>query len=171
MKQRKILTKRTKNCRIGGGGVEGGEHSEPSDSDWYAIVFDSEKDELRRIEIGTTRFANSLPLNNQLHDGTPLLKPTDDILVRAKAKLADIIFHTIRMIEHAGVLEPDKLIDGTRVRFLSAHKSALKTCDELMCGKCNGTGKWANPRNNSDQRPCFACKGSGLIKKNFKKVT
>ena len=29
------------------------------------------------------------------------------------------------------------------------------------CIKCSGSGKWVNPRNESDKRECFACKGSG----------
>ncbi len=29
------------------------------------------------------------------------------------------------------------------------------------CQKCNGSGKWINPRNSNDKRDCFACKGSG----------
>lgn len=39
---------------------------------------------------------------------------------------------------------------------------APKPAEKTPCRKCNGSGKWVNPRNTEDKRDCFACNGSGL---------
>jgi hypothetical protein len=36
------------------------EYNGRDDSDWYAVIYDDEKDSLYRIETGTTRFAEAL---------------------------------------------------------------------------------------------------------------
>jgi hypothetical protein len=140
------------------------EHNGRDDSDWYAVVFDSDTNELRRIEIGTTRFANAL------HVGPPMEAPTPEILLQAEKCLADIIFGMIKRSEAQNVLEPNDVNVGDRVRLIFDVKNMIKECDEEVCDRCNGTGFWMNPNNHDDKRECFACKRTGKVKKNWRPV-
>lgn len=151
------------------------EHNQAYDSDWYAIVYDTETQKLSRVEIGTTRFGDALP---RMRDGchvigdTVLLKPTEEILKQAQLALRDQILPLIEIEERQRifVLNPKKIEDGAVLRFTEKHKCALKEFDIEDCIKCNGSGHWTNPRNTSDKRSCFSCKGTGKHKRNFRKV-
>ena len=141
------------------------EHNGRDDSDWYAVVYNDETDELKCIETGTTRFANAL------HIGPPLLPPTDEIREKAIIKLRDRYIRMVKRGNELKVLEPgpEDMRDGLRIRFLEPHKCMAKEYDETPCKKCNGSGKWVNPRNSSDKRDCFTCKGQGIVKTNFRR--
>ena len=132
------------------------EHNGRDDSDWYAVVYTSETDKLERIETGTTRFANA-------HPGTveaTLLEPTEEVKARVVVILTGMYLHALTNLEHKRVYEPEPSeLEGKRVRLVQAVKNQKKT--SIPCPKCSGSGKWTNPHNSMDQRPCFACKGTG----------
>ncbi len=132
------------------------EHNGRDDSDWYAVVYDSEKDTLYRVETGTTRFANAL------HCGPPMENPTPEIMEKAKAANLKIALPGLLSYELRRVMEPyADLVKGTKVRLLSECRIMEKT--HSSCQKCSGSGFWVNPRNESDKRTCFACSGSGQV--------
>lgn len=136
------------------------EHNGHDDSDWYAVVYDSENNELRKELTGSTRFANALNI------GPKMKEPTEEILKLAEKCLAEIIFNKLKQLEVIDVFEPNNVSPGDRVRLLSKCKNIVKTYD--LCDKCNGSGMWINPKNKKDIRDCFTCNASGKI--NFKKV-
>ncbi len=156
------------------------EHSGRDDSDWYAVVYCSEEDTLQRYEIGSTRYANALPCNPpRIHrqiDGEwtefVLEKPSEEILVKARACLVrDYLIGMIQKSEQDKIfrLKPERVGAGKKVVFTEDHKNQVKTCQTKPCEKCQG-GYWINPRNSEDKRPCFTCKGAGVIKFDFQKA-
>lgn len=147
------------------------EHNGRDDSDWYAVLYDSEQNELRRDLIGTTRGGNCIPCTGRLLNGTQCITNVpDDIMAKAEKCLAEIIYNAIRPREHRDVFEPDKLEEGVRVKLSEDHFARRKIFDEENCIKCKGSGKWINPRNEKDERICFACNGLGKFKRNFRLV-
>jgi hypothetical protein len=131
------------------------EYNGRDDSDWYAVVYDDEKDSLYRIETGTTRFAEAL------HIGPPRQKPTDEIMERAKAALQKMTVPFLISREKQRVEEPyQSLVKGAKVRLSSTARIAKK--ETTICQKCNGSGHWVNPKNENDKRTCFACNGAGF---------
>ena len=57
--------------------------------------------------------------------------------------------------------KPSDLRPGARVAWLRDTRFQVKATE--TCLKCNGTGAWVNPRNDSDsdKRSCFGCNGTG----------
>ena len=51
------------------------------------------------------------------------------------------------------------LFVGLSLVTTSEIKNQVKIKED--CRKCNGSGKWVNPRNSADKRDCFTCKGTG----------
>lgn len=131
------------------------EHNGLDDSDWYAVVYDSDKDQLDRILINTTRGYITRP---------SMKEPTDEIYLKAEAKLSEIIFKTIKNAEENDVLRPNALENGARISFITSHAAQKKEFDQEPCGKCKGTGHWVNPNNNKDKRECFNCNGTGQMR-------
>lgn len=132
------------------------EYNGRDDSDWYAVVYDDERDELYRVETGTTRFADAL------HVGPPMSAPTAEIM--EKAKLANQKQSLTGLVEREirRVMEPyEELVKGIKVKMISEAKIMEK--DTVACQKCNGSGAWVNPRNDADKRACFGCSGVGQI--------
>jgi hypothetical protein len=56
--------------------------------------------------------------------------------------------------------QPHDLQPGIKVRTLRDSKS--QQAAQTTCDRCNGSGKWVNPRNEHDARECFACRGAGI---------
>lgn len=139
------------------------EYNGRDDSDWHAVVYNDETDTLDRVLTGTTRGANAL------HIGPPMLAPTPEILVKAKAALARILLSGMQHAETVRVNEPnpDDVPRGTRVRFLVEHSCMMKDAQKGVCPKCQGSKCWENPRNPADKRPCFGCKGTGEVTEKF----
>jgi hypothetical protein len=132
------------------------EHNGYDDSDWYAVVYDDAKDELYRVETGTTRFADAL------HCGPDMSIPTSEVMEKAKAANLRQSLSSILESEFRRVNEPyESLVKGVSVRVLTPAKIMQK--DKITCSKCNGSGNWVNPRNSEDMRVCFSCSGSGHI--------
>ena len=143
------------------------EHNSVNDSDWYSVVYDTETNELRRVETGTTRFAGDCYIGPAIKKEVP-----PEIRERATVALAALYFDYLKRNNAAHVATPeiDVLTVGTRVRVIAKTRSAVKAFDLEPCIKCSGSGKWINPRNAQDARECFACKGTGNHKANFRKV-
>lgn len=143
------------------------EHNGRDDSDWYAVVYDSEKDSLDRVLTGTTRGANALHIGPAREKEIPA-----DIKEKAILKLRDILLGMVELGEKERVFEPpiDSLVPGVRVRLTEVHRCMKKEHEATPCEKCSGSGKWTNPRNFVDKRECFACKGTGANKKNFRRA-
>lgn len=94
-----------------------------NDSDFWVSVYDDEKNAVRAVLKGSTRFAG-------YHDGGPDIgKPIANLAVLQKALrvLADHIYSVIRAAEYRDVLEPSTAEKGTILRLLRSvkHKGAL----------------------------------------------
>jgi hypothetical protein len=131
------------------------------DSDFMAAYFDDADNKVHSIEIGSTRYASG-PYPDVWANAA---NPTKDVVEKARQWLQEHIYRVIREAEHIDVTTPSirLLIDGTEVRLLVPHNSIAKQIHESKspCLKCNGSGKWVNPRNETDARPCFTCNGTG----------
>lgn len=140
------------------------EHSQRDDSDWYCVAYDDVKDCLTRVETGSTRYANGL------NHGGHVVSMIPEMQEKAFQALIRLWFTVLQTIEKFAVEEPkiETLEKGIRVRFLEAHRcmQKVKNSEESACKKCcDNPGKWVNPRNSSDVRECFACKGTGKYTK------
>lgn len=139
------------------------EHNGYDDSDWYCVAYDTSTGTLRRVEVGSTRHGGGV------NHGGGVLPMTDDVRPFAHAALVDMYEQRLTASERRRVEEPriETLTRGVAVRFLEAHRCMRKGKNviEQACDKCNGSGKWTNPRRASDQRECFACKGAGTVKR------
>lgn len=132
------------------------EHNGYDDSDWYAVVYDDEKDELDRVLTGTTRFADAL------HCGPKMFSPTPEIMEKARAANIKMMLPTLIQREHNRVMEPyNDLVPGAIVKMTAGSKVMEKQINP--CQKCNGSGKWINPKNENDKRECFGCHGHGIL--------
>jgi len=129
-----------------------------NDSDWYDCVYDSEKDKIETVEVGTTRFPGG-PYQLRPKGGyTPL---NGEVLERCREHLEDFIFRMNCSKERCAVLAPRKLKKGDRVRLLANHRNREKETIKVPCTKCGGTGVWVNFYRPEDRRECFGCKGTG----------
>lgn len=125
-----------------------------NDSDFMMSVYNDETNKVEAVCVGSTRYAGGID-----HGGA--LMPTVEIVEKARLVLKEYIFQKLRAAEHRDVLEPDDVQDESRVTLLEAHKNQVfKT---TPCSKCNGSGSWVNPKNSSDKRECFGCKGYGEL--------
>lgn len=145
------------------------EHNGYDDSDWFAVVYDDEKDKLDRVLIGTTRGAFPPP-SSGLAPGHKA--PTEEIIEKARIRLRDdFIRPLVEQSENRRIfqLDPKDVKRGLRVRFHEAHAALVKDFDLVECWRCKGKGHWENPRNPSDKRDCFTCHGSGKTRENYRK--
>jgi hypothetical protein len=93
------------------------------DSDFWVSVYDDEKNAVRAVLKGTTRFACSGGGGPDI--GQPISNPV--ILQNALRLLSDHIYTVIRAAEYRDTLEPSKAEKGTILRLLRSvkHKGAL----------------------------------------------
>lgn len=138
------------------------EYNGRDDSDWYVVVYDDESDTLHQVMIGTTRFAGCSAHGRQIcYECQGVSRnPSDEVMARAQSALLRSHETAIRSqaewrIQHPGHCE------GCRVRTTAEVSNRPRTVESEPCAKCGGTGHWTNPRNQADQRECFACHGSG----------
>jgi hypothetical protein len=59
-----------------------------------------------------------------------------------------------------------KTLGGKEIILNQIHRNRPKSIKE--CTKCNGSGHWVNPKNESDKRTCFSCNGLGSWVKTVK---
>lgn len=138
------------------------------DSDFMCSYYDDVANVIGFYEYGTTRCY--APTNIGIHaDGTTsvvvggetLLMPNAEVVEKARQVLEDRILALMVAADKRLVDEPDvdDLHTGLRVRLTAKARMQVRASEP--CQKCQGTGKWVNPRNTADKRDCFACKGSG----------
>jgi len=149
------------------------EHNGRDDSDWYAVVYDDEKDDVYRVETGTTRAANALNI------GPKMQEPTEEVLKKAEIAYARKLVPVVKTQEESRILFPDptKLPKGLELRTTRRIRFQKREYVHSECKKCGGTGKWVNPFSQKDVRNCFNCNGTGqyaksvgVTDKNGKKV-
>lgn len=137
------------------------EHNGYDDSDFYVPVLDTDTGIVSDHLVGTTRGGGGIR-----YDG--LLEPRKLSDVERAAFEGAAWGHAIKMAEAreiARVMHPGPYMsewvpaEGTRVMLKDPVRNRNKV--ETECQKCVGSGKWANPKNPSDVRPCFGCSGSG----------
>ncbi len=138
------------------------------DSDFMCSYYDDVTNTIGFHEYGTTRAA--APTNIGIYpdgttsvkvDGDILLMPNADVVEKARQVLEDRILALMIQADKRLVDEPDvqDLHEGLRVRL--TENARMQVRESSPCRKCNGGGKWINPRNPDDKRDCFACNGSG----------
>lgn len=139
-----------------------------NDSDFMCSYYDDVANVIGFHEYGTTRFAaptnigiNADGTTSVTVDGEVLRMPNAEMVEKARQVLEDRILALMVDADRRLVDEPDvdDLRDGLRVRLTEKAKMQVRTSES--CQKCNGSGKWTNPRNPNDKRDCFSCKGSG----------
>lgn len=128
------------------------------DSDWFAVIYDAVKDHLFVVETGTTRFADALPVSGffETAQGTVLAQARLAWARQAAAALA----HRDE-IEHQYAPRPERLRVGEVFRTNKQTTCGRYVAVTKTCSKCQGAGKWVNPRNSKDVRDCLACAGQG----------
>ena len=130
------------------------------DSYFVGLLFDDESETLEAVEYAATAYGGCNPV------WTEAAECTAEIAERARRILAGRIFEIIKAAELRDVFEPYAGIKaGTELVLTKSHNFYLKKTEP--CRKCNGSGKWTNPRNENDKRPCFACKGAGSHGRGF----
>jgi hypothetical protein len=84
------------------------EHNGRDDSDWYAIAYDDATDSLRKVETGTTRFADAL-------HHTVLEKATPEVETKAELALRRIVRAALAAADEDERLRPGRFTRGLRV--------------------------------------------------------
>lgn len=139
-----------------------------NDSDFYAAYYDSEKNEIHATEYGSTRCAAPTMIgidkdgvSSVTVNGQPLVLPTVEAIEAARKVLADYYFQRATKLDKLIVDEPnvEDLSVGLSMVTTGSVRNQVKATEP--CRKCSGSGFWVNPRNASDKRECFTCKGSG----------
>lgn len=138
------------------------------DSDFMASYYDDVENKIGFTCYGSTRYPSATVIGinadgvTSVSVGDDALKaPNAEMVEKARRVLADSIFQALKADDKRLVEEPDvkHLHAGLRVRL--TEKARMQLREYSTCNKCNGIGKWVNPRNPDDKRDCFACKGSG----------
>lgn len=138
------------------------------DSYFYASYYDSEKNEIHATQYGTTACAAPTTIgigkngvSSVSVNGESLVLPTLEAIESARKVLAQFYFDNATARDKRIVDEPDvaDLFVGLSLVTTSEIKNQVKIKED--CRKCNGSGKWVNPRNSADKRDCFTCKGTG----------
>lgn len=136
------------------------------DSDWYAIIYDSEKNKLFIKQTGTTSFADSLP-NDVIYENSnnewvkiKLFKPDENIINLAWKCLVEAKFNYLKnnYIYKLNNFSLEEFGVNKDVYLRESHKNKDK--ETLACIKCNGSGLWNN------KGKCFSCNGIGFLFKN-----
>lgn len=133
------------------------EHNGYEDSDFYIVTYNDETDQLDRFEVRSTRYA----VGRGYQGIVRLSNVPNEIWVKAEAALAKLITQSIIAAEHSRVMFPKEVVPGTIVVLKSDVQNRPRIEVKNKCDKCGGSGMWINPHNQSDERSCFGCKGSG----------
>lgn len=93
-----------------------------------------------------------------------LLSPTSAVVEAARKVLEEKAFLALTAADKLLRDTPDvgDLVKGMKLRTTASVRNQVNVTEP--CRKCNGTGKWENPRNSADKRDCFACRGQGTHK-------
>jgi hypothetical protein len=142
-----------------------------NDSDFVCSYYDTETHSLGFHEYGTTRCAaptmigwsneKGQKVSSVVIAGEPTYYPTIEILEQARVALQDKLFAAMKAadIRKRDEPQPSDLYQGLKL-FLT-HNCRMQKVNTEKCRKCDGSGKWINPRNDQDSRECFACRGTG----------
>lgn len=138
------------------------------DSDFMCSYYDDVANKIGFHCYGSTRYAapTNIGIANGITsvvvDGDTVIMPTAEVVEKARLVLEEHIFQRMTATDKRIAEEPDvaDLHKGLRVRLLVDARMQIRAMEP--CQKCNGSGKWINPRNANDKRDCFGCKGTGL---------
>jgi hypothetical protein len=144
-----------------------------SDSDWMVVYYDDRQNKLGEQCVGSTRYGGCSCHGSQIcysysdeetGERRTMLTPNAEVVEKARVLLEEHIFTALTKEDENLVmsLTVEQLEDGLPVQLKEAHKNQIKAVEP--CGKCSGSGKWINPRNEKDVRECFACHGTGSVK-------
>lgn len=134
------------------------------DSDFYGAFWDTETQTVRRIEMGSTRYASQ---------GNPMLFSTEltvEIVQSAIYWLEDVVYDAMSAAASNRINRPDTISVGDKVCLTAAKKGHKYAVEHQICEKCGGSGQWVNPNYSDDVRECFGCNGAGS-KLSYVKVT
>lgn len=138
------------------------EHNGYHDSDFFAAVWDTEKQECTTVQTGSTAYYGG--------NKPDTVEWTDEQLELARKWLAGKIFGVIRAAEDRDILTPNKVERNDRVQLLEAHKNQAFTTVVVECPNCFGKGYWQNPNRDDDRRECFKCKGECVVQAKGEKI-
>jgi hypothetical protein len=131
-----------------------------NDSDFYFRCWDRQKKTVVDIEYMSTRFPGGTSAEALGIDPEGL---TWVDVEESRAWLEGKLFEALLESANRRRNSPDELPNGTRVVLTEPHRNMVKEQLTIPCDRCGGTGNWVNPRNRSDIRACFACKGKGTV--------
>ncbi len=120
------------------------------DSDWYCITYNTETAKVEKTCVGTTRGYMTPP---------PMSEPDETILALAEIELAKTLFERLKNSWQALDFNGDYPVSPGETLEV---KRAVNTGRRMGCSKCNCSGKWVNPKKESDVRECFSCSGRGI---------
>lgn len=147
------------------------------DSDFVLMYYDDVSNSLHHYEYDTTRFGGCYCKNivtpefgqasgfhlhkTDIFPAEYLLFPTPEIVEKARIILEEKLFNQLVLADKARVDSPEvsEVSVGTRLRTLVTVRNQVT--EKKPCDRCNGLGKWVNPRNEHDMRTCFSCHGTG----------
>jgi hypothetical protein len=137
------------------------------DSDFVCTYFDDVTKQVHAHKYGTTRAAAPTMIgwngnvSSVVIDGEACLYPTPEAVEGARVWLEEYLLLRLQRADVDAVDQPQvkDLHEGLVVRLKEGCRYALTTSEP--CHKCAGSGKWINPKNPSDARDCFGCKGTG----------
>ena len=141
------------------------------DSDFMLVYFDAATNTLHEMMHGTTRFGSCTcdvggfhVHGSAEHPAEPLHFPTPAVVEAARLALARLAFGLLEREDKRQRDTPHhkELTVGMLVTTTANVRNQASS--ETPCDKCEGSGKWINPRNAADERQCFACKGRGLCR-------
>ena len=135
-----------------------------SDSDWHTAIFDTETQTFSAPLVGSTRFGGGFQRAGEK------VAPNHPGILQAYKALEEFILNAlydVNKVVHNSP-EPDHLYEGLVLEVNVACKFQAK--EHEPCKKCNGTGKWINPKNHTDIRDCFTCSGKGYHEKKKEKI-
>lgn len=128
-----------------------------SDSDFYIVAFDDEKNELERIEVHSTRYAAGRGYTGIIRKNNV----PEEVWSKAESALARLISRNYLLTVKHLIEFPKTINQGEAVILVKEVKNRPRHEVKQTCFKCNGSGNWVNPRNSNDKRSCFTCEGSG----------
>jgi len=140
------------------------------DSDFMCSYYDDVENKIGFTCYGSTRYPSPTNIgfadgvSSVVVDGDHLHSPNAEVVEKARLVLEESIFQQLTKADKRLVDEPDvpNLSKGLRVRLTANARMQVRATES--CNKCNGSGKWVNPRRETDIRNCFACGGSGQHK-------
>lgn len=131
-----------------------------SDSDFYTAWYDSETDTIGADCVWTTR---GVMTGDHTDKVGIRVDASDPLLVKAYEALEKYIRKALTGDSILRYMEPD--VEDLQVGLTCETTRKVKCAARAdNCPKCSGTGFWVNPKNSSDKRECFGCKGRGANK-------